>query len=455
MKPGYSLELVQTQKLVLTPELRQAIMVLQMNVQELSEFMLSETEKNPLLEVTDERHHEVSTDVTEDEEDWIAYFCDSSDLGLGQRISHQAREEFTPVYQGLPERGETIREHLTSQLGLMHLNKKELALARFIIGSIDDNGYLGSSMPEIAVATGSTMEQVESILKTIQSFDPPGVAARNLRECLELQAQSRGLGDLPLRIIRHYLDDLGQACYSRIAQEEQVSLKDVLRARDSILRLDPKPGAMFSQGHVTFVVPDIIVKKLGDDFVVILNDNVLPSIRWNSYYRSLLSRGEHEAKTYLTQQARKAYFLLKSIEQRRMTISRVMESILRRQRRFFLEGPAHVEPMTLNDIAEELEIHSSTVSRAISGKYVDTPFGVFSCRMFFSPGVESGGQEISQYNIKKAIEEIVNNENPENPWTDNEIVELLAKEGMDIARRTVAKYRCQLGILPSNRRRRL
>jgi RNA polymerase sigma-54 factor len=455
MKLGYGLELVQTQKLVLTPELRQAIMVLQMNVHELSQFILEETEKNPLLEVVDERREEVSADLTEDEEDWLAYFCDSSDLGLGQRTTMKASEDITPVYQRLPERDVTIREHLTSQLGLLHLSPKELSIARFIIGSIDDNGYLGCSVSEIATSTFSTESQVESMLRTVQGFDPPGVGARNLRECLELQAMSRGFGHLPLKIISNYLDDLARARYSKIAAQEQMSLKDVLRARDSILKLDPKPGAVFSRGNVTFVVPDIIVKKLDGELLVILNDNALPSIRWNSYYRRLLLKGEQEAKTYLAGQARKAYFLLKTIEQRRMTISRVMESILRRQKRFFLEGPTHLEPMILNDIAAELGIHSSTVSRAISGKYVDTPFGVFSCRVFFSPGVESGGKEVSQYNIKRTIEELVNNEDPENPLTDNQIVELLTQEGISIARRTVAKYRSQLGIPPSNRRRRL
>ncbi len=459
MKLGYGLELIQTQKLILTPELHQAIMILQMNVQELSELILEEAEKNPLLELVDESQSQISSDTLEYEEDWVAYFFDSSDLGLGQRFagrsSSRSQDDIVPGFHRPLTPDVSVRDHLLSQLGLLHLSPKQRSIAHFIVGSIDNNGYLRSTIPEIAQATSSHKSQVESILKIVQSLDPPGVAARNLRECLELQAIDRGFSGLALKIIRNYLDDLGEARYSKIAQREQVSLKQVLRARDSILKLDPKPGSVFSQGHVTFVIPDITVRKIDDEFVVILNDSALPSIRWNSYYRRLLARGEQDAKRYLVRQMRRARFLLKSIEQRRMTISRVMESIVRRQRRFFSEGPGHLEPMLLKDVADELGIHGSTVSRAIAGKYVDTPFGLFSCRMFFSPGVESYGQEVSQYNVKRLIEEIVESEDPKTPLTDMQIVERLGQEGVDIARRTVAKYRSQLGIPPSNRRRKL
>lgn len=458
MKPGYGLELVQTQKLILTPELHQALMILQMNVQELSELILEEAEKNPLLELVDETQNEISSDSLEYEEDWVAYFFDSSDLGLGQRFSRassRSRDDIIPGFHEPLRPDVSVRDYLQPQLGVLHFTRKQHSIAQFIVGSIDNNGYLRSTVPEIAYATSSHKSQVESILKIVQNLDPPGVAARNLRECLELQAKARGFSDLTLQIIKNHLDDLGEARYSKIAQKEQVSLKQVLRARDSILKLDPKPGSVFSRGNVTFITPDITVKKIDDEFVVILNDSALPSIRWNSYYRRLLVRGEQDARRYLVQQMRKARFLLKSIEQRRMTISRVMESIIRRQQRFFSEGPGHLEPMLLKDVANELGIHDSTVSRAISGKYVDTPFGVFLCRMFFSPGVESFGQEISQYNIKKLIQEIVDSEDLKSPLTDSQIVEQLGQEGVDIARRTVAKYRSQLGIPPSNRRRKL
>ncbi len=312
-----------------------------------------------------------------------------------------------------------------------------------------------SSVGEVALATESSPEQVERVLKLVQKFDPPGVAARNLRECLELQAEAKGLAPLALEIIRHHLDDLAQGRYTKICQSTNASLQQVLRARDSIVELQPKPGAAFSGGHVTFIVPDIAVRRIGDDFVVILNDNALPSIRWNPYYRKLLAAGDKDARSYLVKQMKRARFLLRSIEQRRITISRVMETIVARQRRFFLEGPGHLEPLTLKDVADELNIHDSTVSRAVSGKYVDTPFGVFPCKMFFTPGVESYGQEVSQYNIKRMIEQIVRDEDPRAPLTDGQIAEELRSQGVQVARRTVAKYRSQLGILPSNRRKKL
>ncbi|HHT84901.1 MAG: RNA polymerase factor sigma-54 [Bacillota bacterium] len=457
MKPAYGLELVQTQKLVLTPELHQAIMILQMNVQELSGLILEEIEKNPLLELIDETTEKLHED--EDEEDWMAYFLDSSDLGLGGRVrgSSSARrlDEYNPLRYTSAQPNVSIRGHLLSQLGVIRLDPKEQSIARFIIESIDDNGYLQSTPREIASATASCPEQVESVLKLVQKFDPPGVAARNLRECLELQAEAKGLSPLALEIIRHHLDDLARGRYSKICQSTNACLKQVLRARDSIVKLQPKPGAAFSGGHVTFIVPDIAVKRIGDEFVVILNDSALPSIRWNPYYRKLLISGEKDARSYLIKQMKRARFLLRSIEQRRITISRVMESIVGRQRRFFLEGPGHLEPMTLKDVADELDIHDSTVSRAVSGKYVDTPFGVFPCKMFFSPGVESYGQEVSQYNIKRMIEEMVRNEDPGAPLTDSQIAHGLNSQGVEIARRTVAKYRSQLGIPPSNRRKKL
>ena len=459
MKPAYGLELIQTQKLVLTPELHQAIMILQMNVQELSALIAEEVENNPLLDLVHDTTERLPEHSSEDEEDWIAYFCDSSDLGLGGRATGRSSDGRLDAYCApgyvCAQANLSIRSHLLSQLGVLYLGHKEQSIAHFIIGSIDDNGYLQATVGEIASATASTSEQVEDVLKLIQKFDPPGVAARDLRECLELQAQAKGLSRLALQIIRHHLDDLADGRYTRICQSTNASLKQVLRARDSIVKLQPKPGAAFSAGHVTFIVPDITVRRIDDEFVVIPNDSALPSIRWNPYYRKLLTAGEQDARSYLVKQMKRARFLLKSIEQRRLTISRVMETIVGRQRRFFLEGPGHLEPMTLKDVAHELDIHDSTVSRAVSGKYVDTPFGVFPCKMFFTPGVESYGHEVSQYNIKKMIEQMIRSEDSGNPLTDSQIAHGLSRRGVEIARRTVAKYRSQLGIPPSNRRKKL
>ncbi|HHY68632.1 MAG TPA: RNA polymerase factor sigma-54 [Bacillota bacterium] len=458
MEPGYSLELVQTQKLVLTPELRQAIMILQMNVEELAQLILQEIEENPLLDIADERREDVTLtpSIEEDhDEEWIAYFADSSDLGISQGVSKNTREWLGLSHQSVFLREGSVWDALMSQLALLDLSAEDLELAQFIVGNIDDNGYLRCSVSEISMTLSRSPAEVDSMIRTIQSLEPPGICGRDLRECLELQALSKGLGDLELSIIRGHLEDLAGARYSKIAREQQASLEDVLRARDAILELDPKPGASLSYSNTTYIVPDIVVKKIENDFIVILNDAALPAIRWNPYYKRLLLEGERETRDYLNNKAKRAYYLAKSIEQRRITISKVMGSILKRQKRFFAEGPEHLEPMTLNDIAEELGIHPSTVSRAVSGKYVETPFGLFPCKMLFSPGVGARGEEVSQYNIKKGIEEIVSQEDPRNPLTDDQIREVLSESGIDIARRTVAKYRSQLGIPASNRRKRL
>lgn len=456
MKPGYSLELVQTQKLVLTPELRQAIMVLQMNILELRDFIREEIEQNPLLEIATEREDDVFTDALEEtnEEDWIQFFCDSSDLGLGQRLGRLVPSE-TPPYQELVQSKLPLQDYLLSQLRFLELSKDEFLLGEFIIGNIDDNGYLRCTVSEIALATGHEKPAVEKMLNVIQNMDPPGVGARDLRECLYLQAVRKSQSALVKHIIEDHLNDLAKGRYHKIAQDEKISVKEVLAARDSILTLDPKPGAKFSVGGINYIVPDIFVKRIGENFVITSNDNALPLIRWNSFYRSLLLNGEENIKSYLAQELRRAQVLLRSVEQRRVTVLRVMESIVSRQKLFFQKGPSYLQPMRLKDVAGDLGIHESTVSRAISNKYVDTPFGVFPCKMFFSPKVKSDGNDVSQYSVKKLIEEIVRSEDPRDPLSDKKIAMELEKRGVRVARRTVVKYRTQLGIPSSNRRRKL
>ncbi len=459
MKQIFELELVQKQRLTLTPELHQAIMILQMNTYELCNLLVEEAEKNPLIELENVMEEELQEHVFEDEEDWVAYFSDSSDLGINCRASgnvnrsRQNEPSFTDYTHFQPNY--SIRKHLLFQLGELQISDSEFRIAEFIIGNIDNNGYLKSSISQIASDTSNTESKVESVLNIIQTFEPPGVAARDLRECLELQAKAQSFDDLALCIIRNHLDDLGHARYAKIAKDCHVAVEQVLRMRDAITSLDPKPGSVFSGGHTAFVKADIIVKKIGEELVIYLNENILPVIRWNPYYRRLLSVGQTEAKNYLLQQLKKARFLLKSIEQRRTTITNVMKSIVSRQKRFFLEGPGHLEPLILQDVADELGIHSSTVSRAVSDKYVDTPFGVFPCKMFFTLGIESDGQTISRYNVKEMIRQIVDDEDPREPLTDNQIVEKLEQHQIKIARRTVAKYRSVLGIPAFNRRKKL
>jgi len=478
MKPGYSLELVQAQKLVLTPELRQAITILQMNTLELREYLRLETEKNPFLELLEgfEEGESETQDTREDldalegpeptetmevrldqstEEEWLAYFCDSSDLGIPAERRSSIRSEIPPFYQNIADKGIDLRDYLLSQLGLLDLSPAESQVGEFIIGNIDDNGYLRSNVFEIALGTGQPKRLVQKMIDIVQNLEPPGVGARDLRECLLIQASQRGMDGLVKDIIDRHLDDLASARYSKIAQEEKTSLKEVLKARDAILSLDPKPGAKFSSESVTYVIPDIIVKDTGADMVVILNDNALPRIRWNSFYTRLMVEGDENARNYLLAEFQKAKALFRNIERRKMTISRVMECILRRQKEFFKKGPRYLGPLSLKDVADEIGVHESTVSRAISNKHVDTPFGVFPCRMFFSPRVHSSAKDVSQYSVKKLLEDIIKNEDPKKPLSDGEVSKILSQKGLRVARRTVVKYRKELGIPSSNRRKKL
>ena len=454
MKLGYGLELVQTQRLALTPELRQAIMVLQMNALELCSFIRQQVEENPLLDLTDDPQEEsLPEDPDPTDEQILAYFCDSSDLG--SEVSYQPRENPAPAYETFAEKGVDLKEHLLAQLGLLEITAAEYETGEFIVGNLDDNGYLCCSPAEIALATGRPIKQVEDVLGVIQSFDPAGVGGRDLRECLAIQARAAGHGPLVTGIIEGHLEDLAKGRYRKIAKDMRVSVENVMKARDVVLRLNPKPGARFSSEAVTYVYPEITIRDAGDCLTVSLNDSALPRMRWNSFYRRLLSAGEADARTYLLEQLRRARGLLRSIEQRKDTILRVMECVAARQALFFKEGPGLLEPLTMKDVAQELGMHESTVSRCVSNKYADTPFGVYPCKAFFSPRVRTDDKDVSQYIVKRIIQTLVQSEDPGSPLADQEISLELSRRGVHVARRTVSKYRTQLGIQPSSRRKTL
>lgn len=451
MKPGYGLELVQSQKLALTPEIRQAIMMLQMNALELLSFMRTQVEENPLLDLLSDPQEEALPESSDSiDEEWLAYFCDSSDLGIGSQ--REPREGSSPPWEAFARRGVSLKDHLLAQLGLLVLAPLEYEIGESIIGNLDDNGYLTCTPVEIALAKGVPKGKVLQVLETVQAFDPPGVAARDLRECLGMQSRALGLDPLVAKMIDEHLEDLARGRYRKIARDMQITIKNVMRVRDMVLRLDPRPGARFSSDAVTYVYPEVSVRKMDGQMVVLYNDSALPRVRWNSFYRQLLLAGEPDARLYLTEQLRKARTLLKSMEQRRTTILRVMECVVSRQSVFFNEGPGHLSPLTMKEVALELGIHESTVSRCVSNKYVDTPFGLYPCKAFFSPRVPSRDKDVSQYIAKNMVQSLIQAEDPRHPLADQEISDELAKRGVHVARRTVAKYRTQLGIQPSSRR---
>lgn len=445
MKAGYGLELVQTQRLSLTPEMRQAIAVLQMNAMELREFIVSQAEENPLIDL-------VEDDASE--EGILSYFLGSSISGPD--LSRSAEPAKLWPFEALAsDLGISLRDHLYSQLGVLPLSAGEISAAEAVIGSIDDNGYFRSTADEVAALCGQSVETVESMLATVKSFDPPGVGASDLKECLSIQARARGASDLVLRLIEAHLEDLAAARYKKIAKEERVSLSKVLAGRDAVLRLDPKPGSGFSDAAVAYIVPEISVRKVGGEIRVDLNDRAVPKLRWNPFYRDLAKMGEREAKAYLAREIKKAQALFRCIEQRQSTIVKVMTAVAAKQEAFFDSGPGHLEPLTLKDISQEIGVHESTVSRAIANKHVDTAYGVFPCRAFFSPGVKAGGGVHSQDAVKASIVEIVRSEDRRNPLGDQEISRELKKRGMTVARRTVTKYRAELGIMAQGKRKTL
>lgn len=456
MKPVYGLQLVQSQRLSLTPELRQAIAVLQMNALELTQFIKAEAESNPLLEVVDENRDEPlpnPADLTIEE--YLASAGEGAYYTRYPKSGPSMGEYLTPAYERCVANRLDLRQHLLSQLGLTRLTEREYEASKYVIGSIDTNGYLAASDEDIAVASGFSSDLIRRAVEIVRTLDPSGVGARSLSECLLIQAKANEVSPLALLVIERHLEDLGAGRYKKIAKEHNVPLRDVLDARDVVLSLDPKPGSRYSADNPVYVVPDVMVERAGNHIAVHYNDRAIPSIRWNKHYIRILKSGDLEARTYLQDRLQKARGVMNSVEQRRVTVLRVMECLVRRQERFFREGPAQLQPLTLREVASELSVHESTVSRSTSNKHISTPFGTFPCRAFFSPRVQAYGKDLSQHTVKMRIQEMTESEDPQNPLSDQDIADSLSQSGVKVARRTVAKYRAALGIQPSGRRRRL
>ncbi|HHY75286.1 MAG TPA: RNA polymerase factor sigma-54 [Firmicutes bacterium] len=452
MKAAYGLELVQTQKLSLTPEMRQALTVLQVSALELREIILQEVQENPLIEIED-RYSEETLSGEDDEEDEILSFLLDSAEAAGDLARDPADRRGREPESFLSGSRISLRDYLMAQVGVMPVTEAERKAIFAIIGSLDDNGYLRAQLGEISQISGQGPEVVERALRVVQSLEPAGVGARDLRECLLLQAKALGKTGLELRIIESHLEDLARGRYRRIAKEQGTTLEAVLLAKAAIMKLNPKPGASLACEPLSPVIPEVVIRKEGDRLTVELNDAAEPRIRWNRFYADVLRGGDREARSYLKDKLRRARNLVRCIEQRKMTLIRVMEAIVKRQRSFFFKGPGSLKPLTLREISEEVGLHESTVSRAIANKYVDTTYGIFPVRAFFSPRLRTSGASLSQESVKSKILEIVKTEDIRNPLGDREICLELEKLGMKVARRTVSKYRAELGIMPKNKRK--
>lgn len=457
MRMDYGLKLEMQQKLVMTPQLRQAIAILQLSSMELSEMVEQELLENPVLEMEEKQPVEVSEEEATDNHikeyfDWSDYFNDGIDAGY----STSSCEEKAP-FTAFVSAGSTLHEHLEFQLHLTVLNDSFRDVGGYLIGCIDDNGYLCGSVDEAAEKLGVGAGTVAEVLKVIQTFDPPGVGARNLRECLAIQVEQKGPGDsLVIAIIDKYLDEVAAGHYKNIAEHLGCTPHEIQQAVDFIRTLDPKPGRAFDGGEQPcYIIPDVTIERVNGNYVIIINDSNIPNLTINPYYRRIAREADGEAKKFVEGRLNAAVWLIKSIEQRRRTLYNVVETIVDIQRDFFDHGPKYLKPLTMKKVADRLEIHESTVSRAIANKYADTPHGLFSLRAFFSAGLQgSDGVSLSAATVKRDIKEMVAQEDPGQPLSDQAIAEILIGRGVTVSRRTVAKYREELGIQSSGKRKR-
>ncbi len=455
----------------MTPELRQAIAILQMSSLELSEYISKELAENPLLEEKEgaepaeqgeesdtgaDADADAETDTGGDDEfsEWLDAFGGSTPDEA--RVNYQ--EEGKSLESYVAQRP-TLYEHLEFQLRLYSTSPEEQDVGRYLIGSIDENGYLTAKPADVAQALQVDVAEVEKALELIQSFNPPGLGARNLAECLFLQLRQYGKDSSIARsIINDYLPDLGRGRLNHIAQQLGVPVQQIQQICDIIRTLDPRPGLQFGGDEPRYVTPDLFVEKIDGEYVVIINDFSFPRLIVNNMYKNLLQQADsqsQEARKYLEDKMGSALWLIRSIEQRRTTLYRVSRCIVDLQTDFLDHGIKHLKPMTLRQVADLIEVHESTVSRATTDKYLQTPQGLFELKYFFSTGVECKGEDkVSSRSIKHILQEIIDNEDPLRPNSDETISKLLKERGIQISRRTVAKYRQELNIPSTSARRR-
>ena len=469
MRLVYDLTIEQTQKLTMTPELIQAIQILQFNTQELESFVQEELMQNPVLEYdnTDSKKEpEVSKTEALDRKE-----AEESEIDLREKVKEAEYDDISyrqweyskdhdeTSFEQYVSKEETLEDYLLLQLTFSSLKGGEMKIGRYLVESIDENGYLTADVGKVAKCFKVSEETVERVLDVIQTFEPAGVGARSLEECLIIQLAAKGLlEDSVEYIILHHLNDLGENKLNKVAKATGLTVEQVQMIADLIRTLEPKPGRQYSSGDtVKYVVPDVVVEKVDGEYQVVTNEGTVPRLMVSPYYMNLAKQSPHdeELSKYLNDRYNAALWLIKSIEQRKQTIYNVVNSVVQHQKEFLDKGPKYLKTLTLKQVAEDIGIHESTVSRSINGKYMQTPRGVFEIKYFFSSGVtDSSGEGMSSNSIKTFIKEIVDSEDPKKPYSDQDMVEILSKKGIEISRRTVAKYREGMNILSSSKRRR-
>ncbi len=462
------------QQLIMTPQLQQAIKLLQLSRLELLETIYNEMETNPMLEEqqaedSDEERRDseeakpaettgeevtVKESIREDV-DWENYL---SEYNTGWAESPYEDRE-TPSFENFTASETNLTSHLSWQLSMSDFTEAQKEIGIHIIGNLDEDGYLKTSPEEIALATAYGEEAITEVLHAIQNFDPVGVAARDTRECLLIQVKFQHLeGTIVERILLDHMDKLENRKYDQIARSLSIPIQEVLSAISVITSLEPKPGRQFNNERTIYISPDIYVFKIGDDYAIFLNEDGLPKLRINHYYRQILSNKnevEDGAKAYIHDKLKSAAWLIKSIHQRQRTIYRVTESIVRFQRDFLDSGITHLKPLVLRDVAEDIQMHESTISRVTTNKYVHTPQGVFELKFFFNSAINGAdGESVASESVKEHIRNIIKSEKKTKPYSDQDVADILKEMKINVARRTVAKYRETLGILPSRKRKR-
>jgi len=467
----------QTQNLalqqVLSPQLQQSLLILQTPLLELRNLVQQEMETNPVLEElpeepgADERSEvEPSADdnfknefekLASLDEEWRDYMAQSASYLDGFRDSKEAQDKRQFVFDSIPVQ-ETLQQNLIGQLNQSVLSASDRKAAELIIGNIDDNGFLQSTPEEMALNSGIPKEDFEKMLALIQSFYPSGVGARDLRECLLIQLVRGGKErSMEYKIVSEHMEDLGKRRFPEMARRVGISVEEVQKAADNIARLNPRPGQVFAAAPQNYVLPDVMVEKVDGEYQISSNNEQIPHLRISNLYKDIIASGNTQSsdvKDYIRDKIRSGKFLIRSIHQRQQTILNIARQIVSRQRDFLEHGPSHLKPMTMGEVADAVGVHETTVSRAVSGKYMATPQGIFEMKYFFTSGYQTAtGESLSNTSVKEAILDLVKHENGSAPLSDHEIVEILSERGIPIARRTVAKYRTELNILPSHMRR--
>jgi RNA polymerase sigma-54 factor len=496
MAPGLQLSQRLTQSLVLAPQLQQSLALLQAPTLELKSLIEQELQQNPVLEEVPGTDLELN-DKSDDESDALLLTDPAEPLGepsnkaAPERDNNSPADDFQAEFDRLAQMDQEWRDHfaqtnlplrrsaeeeekrrfmldsitagtslaevLMEQVRESDLIEEQRGIAELIIGNIDDHGYLKTTIEELVALTNLPAEKISPVLKVIQTFDPPGVGAADLRECLLLQLERADQADsLEYRIVCDCMNELGRRRIPEIARQLDRPANEVQDALGRIARLEPRPGRAFLPDTDQYVTPEVFVQKSGGDFVVTTNDEHIPHLRISNLYKDLMAQGANsdEVKNYIQEKIRAGKFLIKSLHQRQQTILNIAREIVSRQREFMEKGVAHLKPLKMAQVAEVVGVHETTVSRAVSGKYMRTPQGVFEMRFFFTAGIQTNqGQDLSNTSVKDLIADLFKNENQAHPLSDQEMVKLLKEKGISIARRTVAKYRDELNILPSNLRK--